>query len=114
METFSASKGNILEDESSILILDSSKVLSNEISKKQKVAEETETKIEQSLAGFWPVAIHSSILFFVITELPNIDPMHQYSLSWSIKTPSFSSPRLLCDIMYNKNVFDKNILIAIG
>lgn len=37
LETLSASEGNILEDESAIQILDSSKVLSNEISKKQKV-----------------------------------------------------------------------------
>mgnify|MGYP002280901696 CR=1 FL=1 len=35
--TLSASEGNILEDESAIKILDSSKILSDEISKKQKV-----------------------------------------------------------------------------
>ena len=35
--TLSASEGNILEDESAIQILDSSKILSDEISKKQKV-----------------------------------------------------------------------------
>ena len=37
LHTLSASEGNILEDESAIKILDSSKVLSNEIAKKQKV-----------------------------------------------------------------------------
>ena len=37
LETLSSSEGNILEDESAIKILDSSKVLSNEISQKQKV-----------------------------------------------------------------------------
>lgn len=35
--TLSASEGNILEDESAIKVLDSSKILSDEISKKQKV-----------------------------------------------------------------------------
>ena len=35
--TLSASEGNILEDETAIQILDSSKILSNEIAKKQKV-----------------------------------------------------------------------------
>lgn len=35
--TLSASEGNILEDESAISVLDSSKILSDEISKKQKV-----------------------------------------------------------------------------
>ena len=63
-----------------IQILDSSKVLSNEISKKQKVAEETEKKIEQSRAGYRPIAAHGSVLFFSITDLPNIDPIYQYSL----------------------------------
>jgi len=39
LHTLSASEGNILEDESAIQILDSSKILSDEISKKQKVRE---------------------------------------------------------------------------
>ena len=84
LETLSASEGNILEDETAIQILDSSKVLSNEISKKQKVAEETEKKIEQSRAGYRPIAAHGSVLFFSITDLPNIDPMYQYSLVWYV------------------------------
>jgi len=39
LHTLSASEGNILEDESAITILDSSKILSDEIGKKQKVYE---------------------------------------------------------------------------
>jgi dynein heavy chain len=84
LETLSSSEGNILEDETAIQILDSSKILSNEISKKQKIAEETERKIEQSRAGYRPIATHGSILFFSITDLPNIDPMYQYSLIWYV------------------------------
>ena len=41
--TFFSSEGNILEDETAILILDHSKTLADEINKKQKVAEETGT-----------------------------------------------------------------------
>lgn len=37
LETLSSSEGNILEDESAIQVLDSSKSLSDEITKKQKV-----------------------------------------------------------------------------
>jgi len=84
LETLSSSEGNILEDESAIKILDSSKILSDEIGKKQKIAEETEKKIDESRAGYKPIAVHSSILFFSITELPNIDPMYQYSLTWFV------------------------------
>ncbi|XP_071807320.1 dynein axonemal heavy chain 12-like isoform X1 [Asterias amurensis] len=84
LETLSSSEGNILEDESAIRILDSSKVLSDEISKKQKIAEETEKKLNESRAGYRPIAKHSSVLFFSIADLPNIDPMYQYSLTWFV------------------------------
>ncbi|XP_052780138.1 dynein axonemal heavy chain 12-like isoform X1 [Mya arenaria] len=84
LHTLSASEGNILEDESAIQILDSSKILSDEISKKQKIAEETEHKIETNRMGYRPIAKHSSILFFSIADLPNIDPMYQYSLTWFV------------------------------
>ena len=82
--TLSSSEGNILEDESAIQVLDSSKVLSNEIEKKQKIAEKTEIKIKESREGYRPIAFHSSVLFFSLTELPNIDPMYQYSLGWFV------------------------------
>ncbi|XP_020624937.1 dynein heavy chain 12, axonemal-like [Orbicella faveolata] len=84
LETLSSSEGNILEDETAIQILDSSKVLSDEITKKQKVAEETEAKINESRRGYNPIAAHASVLFFSITDLPNIDPMYQSSLTWFV------------------------------
>lgn len=49
-----------------------------------KIADETEEKINQSRLGYRPIAFHASVLFFSITDLPNIDPMYQYSLSWFI------------------------------
>lgn len=49
-----------------------------------QIADETEKKLEQSRAGYRPVAAHGSVLFFSITDLPNIDPMYQYSLSWFV------------------------------
>ena len=49
-----------------------------------QIAEETEKKIDQSRAGYRPVAVHGSVLFFSITDLPNIDPMYQYSLEWFV------------------------------
>ncbi|CAM5089785.1 unnamed protein product [Natator depressus] len=84
LEVLSASEGNILEDETAIKILSSSKVLANEISEKQAIAEETEKKIDTTRMGYRPIAIHSSILFFSIADLANIEPMYQYSLSWFI------------------------------
>ncbi|XP_056131285.1 dynein axonemal heavy chain 12 [Lampris incognitus] len=84
LETLQSSEGNILEDESAIQILDSAKIMSDEISKKQQVAEKTEVKIAESREGYRAIAKHSSILFFSIADLTNIDPMYQYSLSWFV------------------------------
>jgi len=72
--TLSSSEGNILEDEAAIETLDSSKLISDEISKKQKVAEETAKKIEASRQDYKPIAEYSAILFFCLNDLPNIDP----------------------------------------
>ena len=113
LHTLTTSQGDILEDETAVQILNSSKVwralrtvkfnltyskgkrrhksiflfqqvLSDEITRKQEVARETEVKIEESRQAYRPVAKHSATLFFAITDLPNIDPMYQYSLNWFI------------------------------
>ncbi|XP_050953838.1 dynein axonemal heavy chain 3 [Labeo rohita] len=84
LEVLSSSEGNILEDETAIKVLSSSKILSEEISEKQKIASVTENEIDETRMGYRPVAEHSSILFFCISDLANIDPMYQYSLTWFI------------------------------
>ncbi|XP_069790708.1 dynein axonemal heavy chain 7 isoform X6 [Narcine bancroftii] len=84
LEILSTSEGNILEDETAIKVLSSSKVLANEITQKQTIAEETEKKIDATRMGYRPIAIHSSILFFSIGDLGYIEPMYQYSLNWFI------------------------------
>ncbi|GBM02518.1 Dynein heavy chain 7, axonemal, partial [Araneus ventricosus] len=75
---------NILEDETAVKVISSSKELSNEIQEKQVFAEETEAQIDQTRLGYKPIATHSSILFFTIADLASIDPMYQYSLPWFI------------------------------
>jgi len=77
-------QGNILEDETAIDILSSSKVLSEDISAKQETATATEREIDATRNGYKPVAMHSSMLFFCISDLANIEPMYQYSLTWFI------------------------------
>ena len=54
---FTLFQGNILEDESAIEILSSSKVLSEEISEKQKIASVTEAEIDEVRSGYTPVSI---------------------------------------------------------
>ncbi len=48
LKVLSASQGNILEDETAIQILSSSKVLSEEIAAKQQVSSETEAEIDRT------------------------------------------------------------------
>ncbi|KAK0675118.1 DYH3 protein, partial [Pygoscelis papua] len=84
LEILSNSEGNILEDETAINILSSSKQLSEEISEKQKIASVTEMQIDSTRMGYKPVAIHSAVVFFCISDLANIEPMYQYSLIWFI------------------------------
>ncbi|XP_055265604.1 dynein axonemal heavy chain 3 [Moschus berezovskii] len=84
LEVLSLSEGNILEDETAIKILSSSKLLSEEISEKQEVASVTETQIDETRMGYKPVAVHSATIFFCISDLAHIEPMYQYSLTWFI------------------------------
>jgi dynein heavy chain len=45
---------------------------------------ETVAVLDQFRLQYKPIAEHCSILYYCITDLPNIDPMYQYSLSWFI------------------------------
>ncbi|XP_076997717.1 dynein axonemal heavy chain 3 [Tamandua tetradactyla] len=84
LEVLSMSEGNILEDETAIKVLSSSKLLSEEISEKQEIASMTEMQIDETRMGYKPVAVHSATIFFCISDLANIEPMYQYSLTWFI------------------------------
>jgi dynein heavy chain, axonemal len=60
---------NILEDETAVQILSSSKTLANEINEKQAVAEVTEKQIDVARLAYTPIAKHSTTLFFTIGKL---------------------------------------------
>ena len=82
LKTLSASGGNILEDKAAVEILQQAKITSDDISEKQKIADVTEEKIDEARKGYKPVAFHSTVLFFCVADMANIDPMYQYSLQW--------------------------------
>ena len=84
LHIMSSSSGNILEDETAIETLKDSKTLSDEISVKQAVGEETEKTINEVRLSYNSVAYYSQILFFCIADLANIEPVYQYSLTWFI------------------------------
>lgn len=72
LEILSTSEGNILEDEEGVNVLSSSKVLANEISEKQAAAEVTEKSIDAARLEYKPIANHSTVLFFSISEYGQI------------------------------------------
>ena len=84
LHTLSASEGNILDDQSAIDILGNAKKVSDDIAAKQVVADATTKKLDTIREGYQPTAYRSSILFFSIAAMANIDPMYQYSLAWYI------------------------------
>lgn len=84
LKTLAEAKGDILEDEAAIEILNNSKLLSADILEKQKASIETEKKIEGFRLDYRPIADHSAVLYYSISDLPNVDPMYQYSLAWYI------------------------------
>lgn len=88
--TMSNSKKDILEDESSIKILDDSKVISADIIAKQITSQQTLAQIDEFRKHYRTFAAHASMLYSSITDLPNIDPMYQFSLYWYINLFKYS------------------------
>ncbi|XP_066592221.1 dynein axonemal heavy chain 7-like [Prorops nasuta] len=84
LRVLAVSEGNILEDEEAINVLTSSKNLSNDIQAKQAASEITEQSIQSKRLEYTPIAVHSTVLFFTIVVLSNIDPMYEYSLVWFV------------------------------
>lgn len=79
-----AKSDDILGDAKGIEILSNAKIVSDDIAKKQVIAEKTEKEIDEARIGYRPVAERTAGLFFCITDLANIDPMYQYSLGFFI------------------------------
>lgn len=69
LEVLSTAEGNILEDETAISVLSSSKTLSDEIVTKQTAAEITEKSIDAARLEYTPIAAYSTVLFFTIGDI---------------------------------------------
>tara|TARA_B110000091_G_C13815478_1_gene477476 strand:- start:105 stop:4382 length:4278 start_codon:yes stop_codon:yes gene_type:complete len=82
LKGLSESEGNILDDVEFIQTLDDSKVVSGMIKERQIEAEKTLAEIAIIRAGYDKAAVRGSIMYFVMANLANIDPMYQYSLSY--------------------------------
>lgn len=84
LRVLSESDGDILEDEKAIKMLDDSKAIAIEIKLKQEESIVTENKLESFRESYKQVATHAAVIYNSITDLPNVDPMYQFSLRWYI------------------------------
>ncbi|XP_073998898.1 dynein heavy chain at 62B isoform X2 [Rhodnius prolixus] len=82
--TLATVKGNILENETAVMILENSKTLAATIFQKQMTAVKNQEMIENIRLAYKPNASYTAILYYTITDLSNVDPMYQFSLNWFI------------------------------
>ncbi|GKT26037.1 Dynein axonemal heavy chain 2, partial [Aduncisulcus paluster] len=92
----SSSPSKLLEDETLIGALDTSKKTSEEIARQLAISIQTEAKIDKARKGYEPCAHLASLFFFVLIDLGGIDSMYQFSLDSYTKlfeSSIMSSPR---------------------
>lgn len=81
----SESANRILDDDKLINTLDESKDMSETINKRMESSQITQTQINETRELYRSIAKRSSIIYFVIAELNNIDHMYQWSLDYFIR-----------------------------
>ena len=82
LKLLAESEGDILADESLIVVLSEAKITSDDITIKVAEAEKTEKEIDETREKYRPTAYRGSLLFFCVSDLALVDPMYQYSLQW--------------------------------
>ena len=77
LKRLSEAQGNILDDEDLINTLAESKKVSIMIGKRMEAAVVTKQEIDEAREAYRTVATRGSIIYFVIADMAQIDPMYQ-------------------------------------
>lgn len=85
LKLVSEASDDILNDEELIITLDQSKETSIGINERMIEAEQTSKMIDENRENYRVVSRRGSVLYFVVSDLANIDPMYQYSLEFFTK-----------------------------
>ena len=82
LELIHSAQGKILDDETLIVTLETSKVKAKQIAIHLKESQETELRLENARGKYLPVAARGALLYHLITDLSSIDVMYRFSLTW--------------------------------